>query len=285
MRHLVFRFDYSKVYWNTRLSGEHDRLAELFRPGEAVCDVMAGVGPFALRAATNGVFVWANDLNPDCHRSLLEAVRRNKVQDLVRVFNDDGHEFIPKAVDDLQRRASLAAETRARSKDHDKAAPERPGRRATKKKPAQTHHLPPTFSHFVMNLPASAIGFLGAFRGVYRGREPLFEPHTATALPMIHVYCFVSQQEAAATTTALQGTTHGSASRGMDLDGAKREVCRRISEEISCTITPETAGTDIIPVRDVSASKEMYCASFRLPAQVAFGSASQRGDDPLRHGL
>jgi tRNA (guanine37-N1)-methyltransferase len=52
---------------------------EKFRPGEAVCDVMAGVGPFAVPAGKKGVFVWANDLNPDSFASLGEAVERNKV--------------------------------------------------------------------------------------------------------------------------------------------------------------------------------------------------------------
>lgn len=75
----VFRFDYSKVYWNSRLNTEHRRLVSMFKPGEAVCDVMAGVGPFAVPAGRKRVFVWANDLNPDSYAGLLDAVERNKV--------------------------------------------------------------------------------------------------------------------------------------------------------------------------------------------------------------
>lgn len=75
----VFRFDYSKVYWNSRLNTEHKRLVDLFRPGELVADVMAGVGPFAVPAGKKGVFVWANDLNPDSYESLKDAIVRNKV--------------------------------------------------------------------------------------------------------------------------------------------------------------------------------------------------------------
>jgi tRNA (guanine37-N1)-methyltransferase len=52
---------------------------DLFNPGEVVCDVMAGVGPFALPAAKKGVFVWANDLNPASYRSLKEGIEKNKV--------------------------------------------------------------------------------------------------------------------------------------------------------------------------------------------------------------
>ncbi|KAI9840976.1 MAG: tRNA(m(1)G37)methyltransferase, partial [Pleopsidium flavum] len=76
----LFRFDYSKVYWNSRLNTEHRRLVDMFEKGEAVCDVMAGVGPFAVPAGKKKVFVWANDLNPDSYASLKDAVKRNKVE-------------------------------------------------------------------------------------------------------------------------------------------------------------------------------------------------------------
>jgi tRNA (guanine37-N1)-methyltransferase len=75
----TFRFNYSKVYWNSRLNTEHERLVSLFQPGEVVCDVMAGVGPFAVPAAKRKVFVWANDLNPESYASLRDAMVRNKV--------------------------------------------------------------------------------------------------------------------------------------------------------------------------------------------------------------
>ena len=40
---------------------------------------MAGVGPFAVPAGKKKVFVWANDLNPECHEGLKWAVEKNKV--------------------------------------------------------------------------------------------------------------------------------------------------------------------------------------------------------------
>ncbi len=75
----VLRFNWAKVYWNSRLQTEHARLVDLFKEGEAVCDVMAGVGPFALPAGKKGVFVYANDLNPASYEALSENIRRNKV--------------------------------------------------------------------------------------------------------------------------------------------------------------------------------------------------------------
>ena len=76
----TFCFDYSKVYWNPRLNTEHRRLVEKFHEGDAVCDVMAGIGPFAVPAGKRHIFMKANDLNPDSYGSLLDAVRRNKVR-------------------------------------------------------------------------------------------------------------------------------------------------------------------------------------------------------------
>lgn len=93
----TFRFDYSKVYWNSRLQTEHKRLVDLFEPGDVVCDVMAGVGPFALPAGKKGVFVWANDLNPDSYKAMKDAVIRNKVclpfaEDLASFFMIQYHD-------------------------------------------------------------------------------------------------------------------------------------------------------------------------------------------------
>jgi tRNA (guanine37-N1)-methyltransferase len=81
-----FNFDFSKVYWNTRLNTEHHRMISLFQAGEAVCDVMAGVGPFAVPSGKKNVFVWANDLNPDSFTSLEKAIRRNKVRFCTLIF-------------------------------------------------------------------------------------------------------------------------------------------------------------------------------------------------------
>lgn len=39
----LFRFDFSQVYWNSRLDTEHERLVHLFRPNELICDMMCGM--------------------------------------------------------------------------------------------------------------------------------------------------------------------------------------------------------------------------------------------------
>ncbi|KAB8356677.1 hypothetical protein FH972_024253 [Carpinus fangiana] len=120
----LFKFDFSKVFWNSRLGTEHERLVESFRPGEAVCDVMAGVGPFAIPAGKKGVFVWGNDLNPHCFTGLQDAIKLNKVGEFVTAFCEDGHTFIKDAAKQLWSEQAVAK------------VPQRGGsRRSAEKKP------------------------------------------------------------------------------------------------------------------------------------------------------
>lgn len=250
----VFRFNYGKVYWNTRLDTEHRRLVELFKEGDAVCDVMAGVGPFALPAGKRGIFVWANDLNPESYACLVDGIKRNKVNEYVRPFNKDGHAFIRDATHELlntEHSVPIYAKT---SKSAPSPAPPKSAQ------PIKTLAQPKTFGHYVMNLPASAVSFLPSFIGLYASPvtspsttyEELFEPYTDRKLPMIHVYTFSTKSD----DNVAQGV----------------EICERISKEVGYEITPQMPETTIWDVRDVAPSKRMFCASFRLPREVAFRS-------------
>ncbi|KAI9822081.1 MAG: tRNA(m(1)G37)methyltransferase [Phylliscum demangeonii] len=250
----VYRFDYSKVYWNTRLQTEHQRMVGLFQTGEAVCDVMAGVGPFAVPAGKKRVFVLANDLNPECYASLRDGIQSNKVKAFVRPYNEDGRAFIRHAVDDLLTASGriVILPTKAKYRKHT----------ADPGPPWLEFRAPPTFSHFIMNLPASAISFLDAFKGVYGGRQHLFQPFTAAKLPMIHVYCFSRRVDGDAAILA----------------AATREICQEISSAMGIAVTPEVGDVGdvaIREVRDVAPRKSMFCASFRLPPEVAFGAGTQ----------
>ncbi|KAJ7293053.1 Met-10+ like-protein-domain-containing protein [Mycena rebaudengoi] len=89
-----FTFDFTQVYWNSRLHTEHDRLVQLFNPEDVVADVFAGVGPFAVPAAKKGCAVLANDLNPQSAKYLSSNVEDNRVADVVRVTCEDGRLFI-----------------------------------------------------------------------------------------------------------------------------------------------------------------------------------------------
>lgn len=258
-----FRFDYSRVYWNSRLDTEHRRLVEKFKDGEMVCDVMAGVGPFAIPAGRKRIFVWANDLNPHGWEVMLDAIKRNKVEQFVTAFNLDGRDFIRRSAKELLESEPVVVtiEPKAKAKRSEKKA-EDGAASAPDSAPipgAKRYVRPSTPDHYVMNLPATAIEFLDAFVGLYAGHELLFAPHTSRRLPMIHVYCFSGNSD-------------------NELDD-HIDICKRISERIGFTVTPEDRvgglgnqelELEIYNVRLVSPKKQMFCASFRLPKEVAF---------------
>ena len=99
----IFEFDYSKVYWNSKLETEHRRLINLFQPGEVVCDVMAGIGPFAVPAGKKRVFVWANDKNPESFKCMEAAIKKNKVSPFPAASHRERPDFRPPASNNSRR--------------------------------------------------------------------------------------------------------------------------------------------------------------------------------------
>ncbi|OQO04291.1 hypothetical protein B0A48_10902 [Cryoendolithus antarcticus] len=242
-----FKFDYSKVYWNSRLHTEHRRLVSTFKEGEAVCDVMAGIGPFAIPAGKKIIFVWANDLNPDSYTSLQDAIKRNNVTSHVQPFNEDGRSFIQDSA------AKLLTAT------HTVDILSKPSRKDPKAQRTiiKTLQQPSIFSHYVMNLPASALTFLPSFIGLYPPTLRTQLPADAK-MPIIHVYCFSTKSD--------------------DNVEEGRKICAEISEHLGCEMKPGKigeGGVEVFDVRDVAPKKRMFCASFRLPEEVAFRDVSR----------
>ncbi|EME88385.1 uncharacterized protein MYCFIDRAFT_48564 [Pseudocercospora fijiensis CIRAD86] len=220
----TFKFDYSK----------------------AVCDVMAGIGPFAVPAGKKRIFVWANDLNPDSYTSLLDAIKRNKVGDYVRAFNDDGKTFIRTAVAELAKT------------DHAVDIVSRPSRKNkdAKAEVLKTVKQPRTFQHFVMNLPATATTFLPSFIGLYPPSVRDMLPADAK-MPLVHVYCFSTKSD--------------------DHVEEGYKICEELSNQLQCDMKPGKiceGKVEVHDVRDVAPKKRMFCASFRLPEEVAFRDAA-----------
>ena len=212
-----FHFDFSKVYWNSRLSTEHARLVQAFRSDDVIADGFAGVGPFAIPAAKKGCLgVFANDLNPASASALRNNVKLNKVDKTVRCENMDGGAFFRQAVVDAYKNPF-----RKPIKPNNKRAAVAKSAGNATQATAQPHAaavLPPELGHFidhfVMNLPATAIDLLGCFQGIYAplrreesadGISFLFRLRAYSAakqsvdaphLPMIHCYCFSKAEEA-----------------------------------------------------------------------------------------
>ncbi len=213
-----FRFDFSRVYWNPRLVTEHGRVLDLLQPGDEVFDVFAGVGPFAVPAAKAKRIVYANDLNPESFRWLNENAKSNKA--VLHSYNLDGREFI-KSV--LPSRMLEDSEGRI---------------------------------HVLMNLPALAVEFLDAFKGIIRSED--LSGRDLPRLPIVHVYSFLSETD----TTA-----------------AEEELRNRCEAALECKL----GNVDAFLVRDVAPKKFMFRATFELPKDVVLEtSSSDESPQPKR---
>lgn len=163
----VFEFDFSTVYWNPRLSGEHDRLVKLMNSNDVFYDVFAGVGPFAVPAGKKRVNVLANDLNPDSFKWLESNIRRNKVQGQVKTSNKDGRDFI---LEDIKE--NLLERIKNRDDETVEYA-----------------------IHIAMNLPGLAVTFLNAFVGLLKNNANGVKDSKSIPIPVCHCYCFVKGVE------------------------------------------------------------------------------------------
>ncbi|KAF9454176.1 hypothetical protein P691DRAFT_656864 [Macrolepiota fuliginosa MF-IS2] len=245
-----FTFDFSQVYWNSRLHTEHERLVRQFEPEDMVADVFAGVGPFAVPAARKGCAVLANDLNPASHKYLEKNVHDNRVTDLVRTSCEDGREFIRM----VAKRTYDNPLPPFTGPPLSKTQQEKEKRRAREVKQTLGASLDVEsqprrrISHFVMNLPDTAILFLDAFRGILAPNGDHNMAATYEVMPMVHCHCFT---------------------RELEPHKAEADIRQRVEEQLGAPLEDDVS---LHLVRSVAPNKEMYCISFRLPRAVGFNT-------------
>lgn len=218
---------------------------EYFKRGDSIADVMAGVGPFAIPAARQFLdvpslrekkrkkltgappssdsqeavvvpFVFANDLNPESYKWLTVNAEKNKVKALVRTYNLDGAAFIKQSFTDA--------------------------------KSIQPAGQRVPFQHYVMNLPASAIEFIGAYRGLYTAHSHRIDQ---TEAPFLHLYTFSTSE--VPTEDILARMSHYWKLPADYLDAQK-----------------DALQTAFHMVRKVSPKKEMWRVSMRIPLKVLY---------------
>ncbi|KAM7542148.1 hypothetical protein Aperf_G00000019452 [Anoplocephala perfoliata] len=241
---VTFNFDFSKVYWNSRLGTEHCRIVEEIKlvaknsdtaTSVVVYDVFAGVGPFSLPLARSGnCQVFANDLNPISFQFLEENLRRNSSrkhpisEEQMKCFNLDGRDFIKQVVCPHYEKLLQCG----------------------------------TVEFFMlMNLPELAIEFLDVFQD--------FRVHSSNLRP-IHTrcYCFIRH--------ALENKV----AKPLKLQEADNEARQRVSKALSIDLTAITAesshdltaspcgihltGWNLRFVRNTAPYKDMYCLEFDL---------------------
>ncbi|XP_068216179.1 tRNA (guanine(37)-N1)-methyltransferase [Palaemon carinicauda] len=231
-----FSFDFAKVYWNPRLGTEHERIVKKIHHADILYDVMAGVGPFAIPAGRKKCKVLANDLNPHSYEALVRNCSSNKVNERVKCFNLDGHEFIKTIL---------------------------------KKSLLKTWHNKHFCGsiHVTMNLPAMAVEFLPSFIDLFSKGDNV--PENAS-LPLIHVYMFApdTKEETAIRKVAEQleyikkdsvsssnndvtgNTENGGQDHDDDFGGFKKCI------------------DEVVFVRSVSPNKHMMRVSFSLQLNI-----------------
>ena len=224
-----FTLDFARVYWNSRLQGEHGRLVQYIvqcaskfkgvSDGEkkqcVVADAMAGVGPFAVPLTSANaphfnktpIFCHANDLNPLSYKYLQINAKLNRCFSYrLETYNLDARQFIHKInAENIQ------------------------------------------VDHFIMNLPQMAPEFLDAFRG--------WKFNEALDTPIIHVHCFDEKARSPEDHIRIEKNTLQRCERALGCPGCL--VDSKIKYEIEVRV-----------IRDVGPRKNMLCVSFRLPREV-----------------
>ena len=161
-----FKLSFDKVYWNSRLQYERDRILDDLKENETLCDMFCGIGPLSVRAAKKGLHVVANDLNPYCYEYLVKNKALNKVESKVLTYNMDARAFMKKLLEDeFQNDANIPQKFKY-------------------------------FEHIYMNLPADALEFLDVFKGIMVGKQ--LETWKGKQLPFVRVYAFDSGEDDAA---------------------------------------------------------------------------------------
>ena len=226
-----FKLDFAKVYWNSRLSGEHEYLVkhivssaheELMETKKRHCivaDVMGGVGPFAVPLTSANashyhktpILCHANDLNPVSYHYLEANAKLNRCfSDRLVKHNLDGRAFIHKMNND-----GIGA------------------------------------SHFIMNLPAAAPEFLDAFRGWNFGDA------SSQKIPTIHVHCFGEKARGHEETSRVHAQVLQRCERALGCPGSLSDPEGKQKNKAQVRV-----------VRDVGPRKNMFCVSFLLPLEV-----------------
>lgn len=162
---IIYELDFSKVFWNSRLGAEREKLLKKFQRRDLIYDVFAGVGPFSLLAAVKKhCQIVANDLNPDCVEWFEKNILLNKAKKNVeQVYNLDAGRFLDEIVSkDLRQKIQSEKILKGVNK-----------------------------IHFIMNLPAIAVDFLTHFKGILANNSSSDYDLRSNLIPDVYVHCYM----------------------------------------------------------------------------------------------
>nr|CEL65975.1 TPA: Met-10 like-protein [Neospora caninum Liverpool] len=106
---MQFEINYERVYWNSRLAAEREKITAEVPRSSIVLDCFAGVGAFSLfLAQRRNCLVLANDFNPNAVICMKKNRSLNKVSEAtLRAFNLDARAFVRRAAGSPEKLARL----------------------------------------------------------------------------------------------------------------------------------------------------------------------------------
>ncbi len=92
------KLDVEKVYFSARMSSERKRIADLVKPNESILVMFSGSGIYPLVIAKNTKCkeVYGIEINPTAHRYSLDNVKKNKLENKIKIFLGDVKKILPK---------------------------------------------------------------------------------------------------------------------------------------------------------------------------------------------
>lgn len=95
---VFIKLDVEKVYFSPRMSSERKRTAGLVKPDESVLVMFSGSGVYPLVIAKNTKCreVYGIEVNPVAHKYALENVKKNKLEQKIKLFLGDVRKILPK---------------------------------------------------------------------------------------------------------------------------------------------------------------------------------------------
>jgi len=104
-----FKVDIRKVFITPRLNYEHLRVAKLVKPGEVILNMFAGAGLFSIIIACKSKphRVYSIDINPEAFRFMIENIKLNKVEGVVKPLLGDAAHIIESWLEGIAHRVLM----------------------------------------------------------------------------------------------------------------------------------------------------------------------------------
>src|SRR3989338_3634501 len=95
---VLLKLDVEKVYFSPRMSSERKRIADLTKPNESVLTMFSGSGIYPLVIAKNTKCkeVYGIEINPVAHKYALENIKKNKLENKIKLFVGDANRIVPR---------------------------------------------------------------------------------------------------------------------------------------------------------------------------------------------